>query len=69
MYSHNKFKSSVCIPLVVLGDIMKNSYTVRIKAHVSGTTAILEREIKLKSRNFRAAIVSIDKFKTSKVSI
>ncbi|KAI7908327.1 uncharacterized protein BX663DRAFT_539624 [Cokeromyces recurvatus] len=63
-----KFKPSLCVPLVVFGDGMKNLDTVRIKGQMSGATAILEREIQLRSRTtFRLVIVSINEFKTSEV--
>ncbi|OAD68377.1 hypothetical protein PHYBLDRAFT_150556 [Phycomyces blakesleeanus NRRL 1555(-)] len=62
-----KFKSFRCVPLVVFSDRMKNRGIVRIKDHVSGTTAMLEIELKIRSRTFQAAVVGIDEFRTSRV--
>jgi hypothetical protein len=62
-----KFKVSLCVPLIAFGDGMKNSDTNKIKDHVSGTTAILQRELKLRSKSFKSVIVDIGEFKTSKI--
>jgi hypothetical protein len=48
---------------------MKNKDTVAIKGYTSGVTGVLYREIKQRSRIFESAIVDINEFRTSKVSI
>jgi hypothetical protein len=40
-----KFKFSEKVPLIVLGDGMKNKDTVKLKGLTSGVTGILRREL------------------------
>jgi hypothetical protein len=48
---------------------MKNKDTVRIKGHVSGTTGLLYQEIQRRQNQFLAALLDINEFRTSRVSI
>lgn len=45
---------------------MENSGTVKIIGPVSSTTAMLQKELKIKSRVFQSVIFDIGKFRTSK---
>jgi hypothetical protein len=63
------FNPSALVPLVVFGDGMKNKDTVKMKGHVSGTTGLLYQEIQRRQNQFLAALLDINEFRTSRVSI
>jgi hypothetical protein len=62
-----KFKFSEKVPLIVLGDGMKNKDTVKLKGLTSGVTGILRRELQKRQAVYKNAIVDINEFRTSKV--
>jgi hypothetical protein len=59
------FNLSALVPLVVFGDGMKNKDTVRIKV-MSG---LLYQEIQIRQNQFLGALLDINEFRTSRVSI
>jgi hypothetical protein len=61
------FKRSESVPLIVSGDGMKNKDAAPIKGIISGTTSILYKELKQRSKLFKSLVVDVNEFRTSKV--